>query len=64
MRYLAYPTDYIFRALPPLGLVDVEVCILPGQDGGDLHPFVMARRAASRPFAPLTPQAQGSVASR
>ena len=47
MRYLGYPAQYIFGALPALGLVDTEIVILPAEGNTDLHPFVLARRAAT-----------------
>jgi SAM-dependent methyltransferase len=40
MRWLAYPSDWIFETLPKLGFSDVEVTVTPCR-----HPFVLMRRS-------------------
>jgi SAM-dependent methyltransferase len=45
-RRLAYPIDYFFSVLPPLGFSNIELSMFSVSRIGGIHPFIFARKCS------------------
>lgn len=46
MRWLSYPMEYFYNALPQYGFDDIEIAIFVTKSNNDPHPFIFARKNA------------------